>query len=228
MTARGKTREQIAAAYSFPSWWYDLRGLFILTFAHNCTLAMQVRFFAQNLGPNHLEAACGSGALLELVLRWRRWKKLVPVAVTAVDYAPSMLAGARRRFAECAGVTVEHADVVQLPFSDRSFDSVGIANAIHCFPDVGGALRDIHRVLKPGGTLTLNALLYPAGIRPLRWAAQRIMDWGMRKGLLCSPFDEEEIRRTVQVAGFEISREFRSGNTWNAVARKPDGGSASI
>jgi len=86
---------------------------------------------------------------------------------------------------------------------------------------VDGALRDILRVLKPGGTLAANVLLYPSGFAPLRWAAQKINDWGIRKGILYSPFHIEELRAKVLAAGYEIASEFTSGNTWNVVLRKP-------
>jgi len=66
-----KSREEIAAAYDSQPWWYDLRGFFILTFAYNSTLTHQLRFFAPNFGARHLELACGTGTLLEMVLRWR-------------------------------------------------------------------------------------------------------------------------------------------------------------
>ena len=217
----GKTRDEIAEAYSSEPWWYDLRGFFILTFAKNRTINTQLRFLGQHFGPNHLEGACGTGTLLELILRWRKCKNMKPVKVTGIDYAPSMLAGAKKRFANDPQVHVQHADAANLPFPEASFDTATIANSIHCFPTVDEALRDIHRVLKPGGTLAANVLLYPDGLPPLRWAAQRINDWGIRKGILYSPFEEHDIRQRLIAAGYEISREFKSGNTWNVVARKP-------
>ena len=70
---KGKTRDEIAEAYSSEPWWYDLRGFFILTFAYNSTINTQLRFFGPHFGPNHLEVACGTGTLLELILRWRGW-----------------------------------------------------------------------------------------------------------------------------------------------------------
>jgi ubiquinone/menaquinone biosynthesis C-methylase UbiE len=143
------------------------------------------------------------------------------VKITGIDYAPSMLAGAKKRFADEPDVQVQHADAAQLPFADGSFDTANIANSIHCFPAVDDALRDIFRVLKPGGTLAANVLLYPDGVAPLRWAAQRINDWGIRKGILYSPFREEDLRKRMLDIGYEVSREFKSGNTWNVVVRKP-------
>lgn len=217
----GKTRDEIAEAYKSEPWWYDLRGFFILTFAYNSTIGTQLRFFGPNFGPQHLEVACGTGTLLEMVLRWRRFKKLPAVKVMGIDYAPSMLAGARKRFANNPQVEVQHADAAQLPFADNSYDTAAIANSIHCFPTVDGALRDILRVLKPGGTLAANVLLYPRGWAPLRWAAQTINDWGIRKGILYSPFEQHVIEQKFRAAGYEIASQFTAGNTWNVVARKP-------
>lgn len=217
----GKTRDEIAEAYSSEPWWYDLRGFFILTFAYNSTIGTQLRFFGPNFGPQHLEVACGSGTMLQMILRWRRWKKLPEVKVMGIDYAPSMLAGAKKRFEKDPAVSIQHADAAALPFPDNHYDTANIANSIHCFPTVDGALRDILRVLKPGGTLAANVLLYPSGLAPLRWAAQKINHWGIRKGILYSPFKREVIRQKMLDAGYEIASEFTAGNTWNVVARKP-------
>lgn len=217
----GKTRDEIAEAYKSEPWWYDVRGFFILTFAYNSTIGTQLRFFGPNFGPEHLEVACGSGTMLQMILRWRRWKKLPEVKVMGIDYAPSMLAGAKKRFEKDPNVAIEHADAANLPFPDNHYDTANIANSIHCFPTVDGALRDILRVLKPGGTLAANVLLYPSGIAPLRWAAQKINDWGIRKGILYSPFKREVIRQKMLDAGYEIASEFTAGNTWNVIARKP-------
>lgn len=217
----GKNRDEIAEAYDSPPWWYDVRGFFILTFAYNSTLGTQLRFFGPNFGPEHIEIAAGTGTLLEMILKWRRRQKLPTVKVMAIDYAPSMLAGAHKRFAKDAQVTVKHADAAQLPFADNTFDTANIANSIHCFPTIDGALTDILRVLKPGGTLAANVLLYPTGFAPLKWAAQKINDWGIRKGILYSPFKQEDIRQKMLAAGYEIASDFKAGNTWNVVARKP-------
>ena len=217
----GKTRDEIAEAYSSEPWWYDLRGFFILTFAYNSTIGTQLRFFGPNFGPEHLEVACGSGTLLEMILNWRRRKRLPQVKVEAIDYAPSMLAGAKHRFAGNPHVHVQHADAAALPYADNAFDTANIANSIHCFPTVDGALRDILRVLKPGGILAANVLLYPTGFAPLRWFAQKINDWGIRKGILYSPFEQQTIHQKLLSAGYEIESSFKSGNTWIVRARKP-------
>jgi ubiquinone/menaquinone biosynthesis C-methylase UbiE len=215
-----KSRDEIARAYASPPWWYDVRGFFILTFAYRSTLGFQLRFFGENFGPRHLEVAVGSGSLLDLILRWRRWKRLPATHIVAIDYAEPMLAGAIARFRRRDDIELEHADVSAMPYPDDSFDTANIANAVHCFPELDAALRDIHRVLKPGGSIAANVLLHAGGPQPLRWIAQKINEWGMRKGILYTAYAEEDIRRRILDAGFHIVREIRSGNTYNVIARK--------
>jgi ubiquinone/menaquinone biosynthesis C-methylase UbiE len=216
-----KSRDEIAAAYKSEPWWYDVRGFFILTFAYNATLGSQVRFFGANVGLNHIEVACGTGTLLDLMLRWRQWKKLPAVRIVGIDYSESMLAGARHHFAGKVALDFKHADAAELPFTDATFDTANIANSIHCFPDVDGALRGVLRVLKPGGTLAANVLLFPSGGWPLRQIAERINRWGIQKGILYTPYAAEDIRQRILNAGFELLTERTSGNCYSVQARRP-------
>jgi ubiquinone/menaquinone biosynthesis C-methylase UbiE len=216
-----QARDSIAQAYSSEPWWYDLRGFGILTFAYRSTLWAQVRFFGENIRRNHLEIAIGTGTLFDIILKWRKWKKLAPAHITGIDYAAPMLAGAMHRFAKNPDIELAHADVGELPYSNDTFDSANIANAVHCFPDVDAAFRETLRVLKPGGLLALNVLLYARGARVLRSIANSINSWGMRKGILVTPYEQEDVRRRLTTAGFELIRENVAGNTYNVLARKP-------
>ena len=74
--------------------------------------------------------------------------------VTAVDSAPAMRTGAVAE-AHAAGVTIDVADgeANALPFPDATFDAATLVQVIEYVPDAVGALREIARVLKPGGAL---------------------------------------------------------------------------
>jgi len=144
------------------------------------------------------------------------------VEVVGIDYAEPMLAGAFKRFAGKPNVRIEHADATALPFADASFDTINVANAIHCFPDVDGALRDIRRVLKPGGSMATNVLLYPRGFWPFRQIAERLDRWGMRKGILYTPYEQADVRGRIVAAGFSVVTEALSGNCYDVVARRAD------
>ena len=215
-----KSADEIAQAYSSEPWWYDLRGFFILTFAYNSTLLKQIHLFGENMGRQHLEVACGTGTLLELILRWRRWKDRPVVEITGVDYAESMLAGAVKRFKGKSNMRFLHADAVDMGFDSNSFDTVNVANAIHCLPQVDAALSEIYRVLKPGGAFAANVLLYPRGRGVLKAIAERINTWGIAKGILVTPYDLADVKAKVIAAGFKLRGEEISGNCYNFVAVK--------
>lgn len=89
--------------------------------------------------------------------------------VTGIDVDPAMLAAARSR-SDCAGVSValREARAEELPFDDGAFDVV-LAVTVLCFvPDAHGAVREMARVLAPGGRLVLGELG-----RFSVWAAER-------------------------------------------------------
>src|SRR4051795_12923368 len=95
-----------------------------------------------------LEIAVGSGRNLE---HYRRGVK-----VTAIEYAPEMLALASERAEELGGdFDLREGDAQALEFADESFDTVIITLALCTIPDGRKAVREAARVLRPGGRLVL-------------------------------------------------------------------------
>jgi ubiquinone/menaquinone biosynthesis C-methylase UbiE len=72
-----------------------------------------------------------------------------------------MLAAARghMRGRGAANVSFVAGDATALPFGDGAFDVVTCRTAAHHFPDVSAFVRQIHRVLRPGGSLLLQDIL---------------------------------------------------------------------
>lgn len=89
--------------------------------------------------------------------------------VTALDLEPEMLDAARSRAASRGvDITLIRGSAERLPFDDASFDVV-LAVTVLCFvPDAGLAVREMARVLAPGGRLVLGELG-----RFSVWAAER-------------------------------------------------------
>ena len=95
--------------------------------------------------------------------------------VTGVDISPGMLAEARSRMAALGRpVTLLEADAQRLPFDDAAFDTVVCALALCSIPQPAVAIREMHRVLEPGGRLLLLDHV-ASSAWPLR-AAQRLVE----------------------------------------------------
>ena len=93
-------------------------------------------------------------------------------AVIGADFCLDMLALAERKAARRGRrMAWAAADALALPFPERCFAAVTIAFGVRNFADLGAGLREIGRVLVPGGVLAVLELHRPAG--PLTAAAGR-------------------------------------------------------
>jgi arsenite methyltransferase len=79
-----------------------------------------------------------------------------PGKVDGVDVSESMLQMARSRCDGVSNVQLHKGDAVNLPFQDGTFDAVMSSMVFEYLPDVAGALREVHRVLKPGGRVAIH------------------------------------------------------------------------
>ena len=105
----------------------------------------RVMGFSEFAGKRLLEVGCGMGTDL---LQFARGG----AKVTGVDLTPRSLEISRHHlklYAERAEFAVTDAE--KLPFTDESFDVVYSNGVLHHTPDTAGAVREIHRVLRPDG-----------------------------------------------------------------------------
>ena len=109
-------------------------------------------------GARLLDAGCGSGQLaIALAERGAR--------VTGIDLSPEMIRRARDRASE-RGVEIEWrtGDVAQLAEPLAVFDAIQARVLFQFLPDVPGALRELRRVLRPGGRLLASV---PGALSPI-------------------------------------------------------------
>jgi SAM-dependent methyltransferase len=112
-------------------------------------------------GTKVLDIPCGGG------VAFRGLRPEQELDYVAADLSPVMLRRARTE-ADRRGIhwiEFVEADVEALPFENRSFDLVVTYTGLHCFPDPPAAIREITRVLGPGGELRGTSVVRRAGLR---------------------------------------------------------------
>ncbi|HSO54831.1 MAG TPA: methyltransferase domain-containing protein, partial [Actinomycetes bacterium] len=105
------------------------------------------------VGERVLDVACGTGVVARLAA-----ERVGPGGrVAGLDLNPGMLAVARGLPPmPGAPITWQEANAVALPFPEATFDVVLCQQGLQFFPDRPAALREMHRVLAPGGRLALS------------------------------------------------------------------------
>jgi demethylmenaquinone methyltransferase/2-methoxy-6-polyprenyl-1,4-benzoquinol methylase len=106
-----------------------------------------------------LDVATGTGLVAELLFRAGH-------PVTGLDQSPEMLAVARARFDGRVELVEASADA--LPFADERFDHLTFTYLLRYVDDPDAVLRELVRVVRPGGTMAMLEFAVPRGIwRPL-------------------------------------------------------------
>ena len=107
-------------------------------------------------GDRVLDACYGTG---DLALAAER----VGGQVVGLDFSERMLERARRKSAEIEWV---RGDLLELPFEDASFDAATVGFGVRNVADLERSLRELRRVLRPGGRVGILEITTPRG--PLR------------------------------------------------------------
>ena len=96
-------------------------------------------------GKTVLEVSCGHGGGASWIMR-----TMQPSSYTGIDLNPTGIRFCQQRH-HVDGLSFLQGDAQKLPFPDQSLDVVINVEASHCYPDFPGFLREVARVLRPGG-----------------------------------------------------------------------------
>ncbi len=105
-------------------------------------------------GDRVLDSCCGTGDLAIAAAA-------AGGQVTAIDFSRPMLERARRKAPELEWV---EGDALALPFADDSFDAATVGFGVRNLSELDRGLRELRRVLHPGGRLAILEITRPTGL----------------------------------------------------------------
>jgi glycosyltransferase involved in cell wall biosynthesis/peptidoglycan/xylan/chitin deacetylase (PgdA/CDA1 family) len=152
-----------------------------------------LRLLEQSRPASVLDAGCGTAALLP----WLR--EAGAREVVGVDAEPGKIAMARRRFPESRWL---RADLRNLPFAADEFDAGVCLGVLEYIPDHAEALRELVRVVKPGGPVIVS-VLQRAVPNELGLRLARFLGFGPVEP--ARPLRRRELVQAAEAAGLRIS-----------------------
>lgn len=154
-----------------------------------------------------LDAGCGGG---------RTVGKLAAVAaegkVYGLDYSEASVAVAtrtNRHWIDIGRVEIGEGSVSHLPFADDMFDLVTAVETHFWWPDLPADMREVRRVLKPGGMLIIIAEIYKGAETRIAELAEKYLPISGMK--LLSPDEHRELFANAGFSDVQIITESRKG-----------------
>jgi len=184
-----------------PTRWVGRLFLWIMNMSHSGVTDWGLTHVRVEKNFTILDVGCGGG---------RTISKLAAIALEGkmygVDYSKGSVAASRHKNAaliKAGRVEIHQASVSHLPFPDKKFDLVTAVETHYYWPDLARDMREIRRVLKPGGTLIMIAESYKRG------------RYGMLQGLAMKPLraahlSVDEHRELFTAAGFSDVQMFEN------------------
>ncbi|MDK9698526.1 MAG: bifunctional demethylmenaquinone methyltransferase/2-methoxy-6-polyprenyl-1,4-benzoquinol methylase UbiE [bacterium] len=155
----GREQEQVGAMFDRISFRYDLANRVLSFGIDQLWRNRAIRSLGSLSGKTLLDVASGTGDMLEIAHRQSRGT----AQLIALDYARNMMVYGRKRH-QTLPVVWLHGSADTLPFPDQTVDAVTITFGIRNVAAYETALREFHRVLKPGGKLAILEFSMPENI----------------------------------------------------------------
>ena len=153
-------RQKVQGIFSRIAGKYDLMNTILSFNLDKSWRKRTLQIAAPTAAERWLDVCCGTG---KLTLDIRRSLDSAG-EVTGLDFTAAMLTVARQAEKQgklSAPINWLEADAMEMPFADATFDGVTIGFGLRNLPDLDQGLREMLRVLKPGGRLVCLELSHP-------------------------------------------------------------------
>lgn len=152
-------KEQVAEMFDGIAGRYDFLNHLLSMGIDKGWRAKAIRTIAGISPKKILDVATGTGDLAIAAA-----KALPGASITGVDISEGMLAVGRKKVRTQQldqSVLLETGDSEALPFADGAFDAITCAYGVRNFQDLEAGLRDMQRVLRPGGKIAILEFSHP-------------------------------------------------------------------
>lgn len=158
-------------------------------------------------GEKIIDLGCGTGYYLYLLSSLP-----INLKLTGFDYDKKALDEARIMLSD-KKINFIVGDLHRMLFKTSSFDKAVCSEVLEHLTDDNLALREIYRILKPGGTLVLSvpSQNYPFFWDPVNWVLEHFFNTHIRAGFFSGLwsghirlYSLKELKRKVEKAGFKI------------------------
>jgi len=170
-------------------------------------------FFTDKQVASMLDVGTGTGDFLEVL------KNVFPKAkITGIDPNTESLQEAAEKFPD---VSFAEMGAENLTFNENSFDLVSISMALHHLPDVQKALKEMQRVVKPGGWIIVNEL-FSDNLNKAQEVHKMFHHFRSKIDRLTGishheTFEKEEILKMIKRSGIQVLFDFENNGGNNLI-----------
>ena len=164
--------------------------------------------------PRALEIGCGTGIGSRLIMKYFSPEKLI-----SIDGNDELIAVACRKRA-CDAVEYSTQNIRALPFEDDQFDAVFDLADLHNSEDWREGLRELTRVLKPGGLLILEEITLDTFTHAAGKLFRRLAEHPYESMMTVTELSAEILRNGFEVLDFEERIPFGLLKYYFMIARK--------
>jgi SAM-dependent methyltransferase len=157
-----------------------------------------------------LDCACVRGFYLNM------YRYVSACELVGLELDADIIRKAQQNVGHLDGITLTRGDIYHLPFPDDYFDGVILSEILEHIDDDVAGLREVRRVLKPGGVvaITVPNANYPFWWDPINWTLERFFKTKVRRGPLAGIwanhvrlYQRDELRAAVGQAGLVVAVE---------------------